>query len=271
MTGRGRGDHLPLVRHQLQALRSEPRRRCRQRHASRGSPPARSKELSSGPSSSQLASLRGREVRCGTAEKSGARNGFASCRETTDCGTTCRSGPAGTVAVSTGAISRRRLDAEVPQHLPLERPGHVGDVGILAEQCHQPSVPDSGRRQDGRDAVQAPELLSPMTVASGRRPDAGTLIPQQQGDGLELRAHGRRHAAALGSRLDLTGRVGRAPTRHRRGGGRVADSAGRYGERWSGAGLVKPKTSPLGCRGTVGRGSMPQSLARDEERPGQRA
>src|SRR5215471_11219373 len=43
-----------------------------------------------------------------------------------------------------------------------------------------------------------------MTVASGRRPDAGTLVPQQQGDGLELRAHGRRHAATLGSRLDLT-------------------------------------------------------------------
>src|SRR6266567_3020300 len=43
-----------------------------------------------------------------------------------------------------------------------------------------------------------------MTVASARRPDAGTLVPQQQGDGLELRAHGRRHAAAPGSRLDLT-------------------------------------------------------------------
>src|SRR5580704_736614 len=44
-----------------------------------------------------------------------------------------------------------------------------------------------------------------MTVTSGRRPDPGALVPQQQGDGLELRAHGRRHAAALGSRLDLTG------------------------------------------------------------------
>jgi hypothetical protein len=43
-----------------------------------------------------------------------------------------------------------------------------------------------------------------MTVASGRRPDAGTLVPQQQGDGLELRTHGRRHATAPGSRLDLT-------------------------------------------------------------------
>jgi hypothetical protein len=36
------------------------------------------------------------------------------------------------------------------------------------------------------------------------RPDASTLVPQQQGDGLELRTHGRRHAAAPGSRLDLT-------------------------------------------------------------------
>jgi hypothetical protein len=43
-----------------------------------------------------------------------------------------------------------------------------------------------------------------MTVTSGRRPDPGALVPQQQGDGLELRAHGRRHAAAPGSRLDLT-------------------------------------------------------------------
>src|SRR6266436_10073612 len=47
-----------------------------------------------------------------------------------------------------------------------------------------------------------------MTVASGRRPDAGTLVPQQQGDGLELRAHGRCHAAAPGSRLDLTNGAG---------------------------------------------------------------
>src|SRR5205807_8569744 len=42
-----------------------------------------------------------------------------------------------------------------------------------------------------------------MTVASGRRPDAGALVPQQQGNGLELRAHSRRHAAAPGSRLNL--------------------------------------------------------------------
>src|SRR5207248_10115707 len=89
------------------------------------------------------------------------------------------------------------------QNLPLERPGRVGDVGVLGEQRQQPSVLDSGRREDGCDAVQALEL-SPMTVASGRRPDAGALVPQQQGNGLELRAHSRRHAAAPGSRLNLT-------------------------------------------------------------------
>ena len=47
-----------------------------------------------------------------------------------------------------------------------------------------------------------------MTVASGRCPDAGALVPQQHGDGLELRAHGRRHAIAPGSRLKLTGGSG---------------------------------------------------------------
>src|SRR5690242_14877732 len=47
-----------------------------------------------------------------------------------------------------------------------------------------------------------------MTVASGRRLDTGALVPQEQGDSLELRTHRRRHAAALGSRLDLTGGSG---------------------------------------------------------------
>src|SRR5467141_1163453 len=60
-----------------------------------------------------------------------------------------------------------------------------------------------------------------MTVASGRRPDAGTLVPQQQGDGLELRAHPRRHAAAPGSRLDLTD----GPGEHRDNIAAVADAS----------------------------------------------
>src|ERR1700716_3712438 len=59
-----------------------------------------------------------------------------------------------------------------------------------------------------------------MTVASGRRPDAGALVPQQHGDGLELRAHGRRHAAAPSSRLKLTG----GPGEHRDDVAAVADA-----------------------------------------------
>src|SRR3954447_11000385 len=44
-----------------------------------------------------------------------------------------------------------------------------------------------------------------MSVAACRvREDTGALVPQQQGDGLEPRAHDRRHAAALDGRLDFT-------------------------------------------------------------------
>src|SRR5258707_3336616 len=60
-----------------------------------------------------------------------------------------------------------------------------------------------------------------MTVASGRRPDASTLVPQQQGGSLELRAHGRRHPAAPGSRLDLTD----GPGEHRDDIAAVADAS----------------------------------------------
>jgi hypothetical protein len=93
------------------------------------------------------------------------------------------------------------------------------NLGVLGEQRQQAGVPDGGRREDGRDAVQALELLGPMTLGPGRCPDAGTLVPQQQGDGLELRPHGRRHAAAPGSRLDLADGLGE----HRHDVAAVAD------------------------------------------------
>ena len=67
--------------------------------------PARSNELSSGPSSSQPARRRGRAGACGAEEKSGARKGLANCREMTDCGTTRRSGAAGTATGSSGRTS----------------------------------------------------------------------------------------------------------------------------------------------------------------------
>src|SRR6516225_2715432 len=106
-----------------------------------------------------------------------------------------------------------------------------------------------------------------MTVASGRRPDSGALIPQQQGDGLELRAHGRRHAAAPGSRLDLTG----GPGEHRddvaagpdasllpRGG----TASARLTLAWSSHRLLLRNAGPRWPRQHAA-----QSRSRDEERP----
>src|SRR5258708_2729294 len=89
-----------------------------------------------------------------------------------------------------------------------------------------------------------------MTVASGRRPDASRLVPQQQGGSLELRAHGRRPPAARGSRLDLTD----GPGEHRDDIAAVADASllrrgatasARLALAWSN------HTSPLECRETV--------------------
>jgi hypothetical protein len=110
-----------------------------------------------------------------------------------------------------------------------------------------------------------------MTVASGRRPDAGTLIPQQQGDGLELRAHGRRHAAALGSRLDLTGVSGE----HRHDIAVVADASliPRGGTASARLALAWSSQRHLlwVAEARWPRQHAAQSLGRDEERPEQRA
>jgi len=109
-----------------------------------------------------------------------------------------------------------------------------------------------------------------MTVASARCPDAGTLIPKQEGDGLELRTHGRRHAAALGGRLDLTSVSGE----HRHDIAVVPDASliprggtasARLALAWSSHRLLLWKAE----RG--GHGSMPQSRGWDAERPKHRA
>src|SRR5690348_16416039 len=95
-----------------------------------------------------------------------------------------------------------------------------------------------------------------MTAVPGRRPDAGTIVSQQQGDGLELRAHGRRHATAQGGRLDLTGGSGE----HRHDVAAVADASlllrdamasGLLALAWSSQKLL------LWNAGHGGRGSMP--------------
>src|SRR5258708_39997675 len=110
-----------------------------------------------------------------------------------------------------------------------------------------------------------------MTVASGRRPAASTLVPQQQGGSLELRAPGRRHRAAPGSRLDLTD----GPGEHRDDIAAVADASllrrgatasARLALAWSNHTLL------LWNAGTPWpRQHAAQSRARGEERPRHRA
>src|ERR1700735_93782 len=110
-----------------------------------------------------------------------------------------------------------------------------------------------------------------MTVAPGRRPDAGALVPQQQGDGLKLRTHSRRHAAAPSSRLDLTDSSGQ----YRDDAVAVADASllprrgtgsARLALAWSSHRLLLWNA---GARWP--RQHAAQSLGRGEERPGHRA
>ena len=206
VAGGGRGDHLPLVRHQLQPRRGEPGRRRRQRHRRRGPGTGaferaqqRADQLPAGQPSRAGGALRDR----------GEVGGEEGVRELPRDHRAGNDPPLRAGGVGRGrrrrALFGRRLDAELPQQLPLARSGRVGDVGVLGQQRHEPGVADGGRREHGRDAVQALELLDPTAVAAGRLPDAGALVPQQQGDGLELRPHGRRHLAAADGRLDPAG------------------------------------------------------------------
>ena len=209
--------------------------------------PARSNELSSGLSSSQPARRRGRGVLGRAAEKSGARNGLASCRETTDCGTTRRAVGGGRGAPSAAASSAAGLDARRPQHVPLERPGRVGDDGVLGEEREERGVTHGGLREDRRDPVQALELLGPVGRGSRSPPRGPGRAPRAQAvrrPGTSC-ARGRGPAATLDAAS--TSRTARASTEMTSSRSRPCRcSAGRYGEPRSGAGLVEPQTPPLG-------------------------
>ena len=269
VTGGGRGHHLPLVRHQFQVRRGEAGRRRRERHAGRGTPAAalegteqRAEQFPVGQAARPGGGLRGGgEV--GGQERVRQLPGDHRLRHDLPLGLSGR-------GWRWRGLFGLRLDAEFPQHLPLERPGRVGNVGVLGEQRQELSVPDGGRGQDGRHAVQAPELLGPAALGSGRGPDAGALVPQQQGDGLELGAHGRRHAAALGRRFDLTGVSGE----HRDDVALVADASliTRGGTASARLALAWSSQRPLLC---VAGARWPRQYAgrsreRGEERPGPR-
>ena len=205
VAGRGSGDEPRLVRHQLHPGRRAPRGRRGQRHARRV--PATgalerveegAEQLPAGQATRPGGGLRrGREV--GGQEGIGQLPGEHRLREDRALGRRGR----GRGLRRRGHLDRG-LDTGVPQHVPRQRAGRVGHDGVLGEQRQQARVPDGARRQDRRDALQPLQLLGPTALAAGRRPDAGALLAEQQGDGLELRPHRRRHATALHGRLDLT-------------------------------------------------------------------
>jgi len=119
---------------------------------------ARSKELSRGPSSSQLARPRGPEARCGAAEKSGARKGFASCREMTDCGATRGCGLAGAGAVSVGATSS--LVGSMPRARSVSRLNDRVASETLASSASSASSPESRTAVAARMAAMPSRRLS---------------------------------------------------------------------------------------------------------------
>jgi hypothetical protein len=88
-----------------------------------------SKERNSGPSSSQPASRPERGVLGWTPEKSGARKGFASRLETTDCGTTRRS-LVGTTA--SGSVGTSSSTCSTPAAVSICRRNDFADSEITA-------------------------------------------------------------------------------------------------------------------------------------------
>jgi hypothetical protein len=122
-------------------------------------PPARSNELSNGPISSQLTSRADRAALGRTAEKSGAKNGLASCRETTDRGTT----PGVAAGRSTGGACSATVS--MPALLSMSR---------LTERASSETTASSSRSANNaasRTAIFASDVAMPSRrlSCSGRR------------------------------------------------------------------------------------------------------
>ena len=94
------------------------------------------------------------------AEKSGARNGFAICRETTDCGTTA--GLAGAAVGSSTGSGASSASVSMPALRSMSRLSDRASSVTTAssdEQRQERRVADGGLRQGGRDVVETLELL----------------------------------------------------------------------------------------------------------------
>ena len=99
----------------------------------------------------------------GGAEKSGARNGLASWRAMTDCGTTRRSAaPRRPGSSARGSAPRAPARRRRPRACRGAAPGRVGDDGILGEQREQGGVAGGGLGEDRRDAVEPLELSASL-------------------------------------------------------------------------------------------------------------
>ena len=151
---------------------------------------------------------------CSAAAKSGARNGLASWRETTDCGTTRRS-----VAADGGGGSARAR----PPRGPARRPAAISMSRLSDRAASETtaSSASSARSEVSRAAVFARIVAMPSrrlscsarwaSVAGLVGLDAGALLAHQQGDDLELRAHRRRRRGRAGRLPRPRARRGRAP------------------------------------------------------------
>ena len=132
-------------------------------------PPARSKELNNGPSSSHPASRTGLALVCAAAAKSGTRKGLASWRETTDCGTTRRSG-AGAGAASSSADGSSSGSASTPAASSISR------LSALAESETTASSASSISREVSRAAVSARIVATPSRRLSCAARWASVLV-----------------------------------------------------------------------------------------------
>ena len=90
------------------------------------------------------------------------------------------------------------------QHLAAQRLRRVRHDRVVRQQGEQRRVEHGGRREDLGDPVEALGLLGAVVRRAGLvLADPVVFLADEQRDGLELRPHGRRHAPALGRRLDV--------------------------------------------------------------------
>ena len=209
MAGRGRGDHLRLVRHQFQAGRDAQGRGvgqgfgCRSGGVLEGLEQGADQLPAGQPSRPRLArrgrtEVGGEEGICELPGDNRLRHDAARGRRGGDLRFDRRRSLGG------------RLHTGGQLELALERDGALGHDGVLGEQREERGVASGGLGEDRRDPVEASELLGAVRV--GGAPvsvHAGAFLAHQQGDDLELRPDRGPDGAALNGRLDLPHRLGK--------------------------------------------------------------